>query len=104
MAVDEGKKYDEGKPRLDLIPSEALNGLGKVLHYGATVKGYGARNWEKGMEWGRIYGALQRHLTQWNGVEDIDDESGLPHLYHAMAGISFLIALTERGVGEDTRK
>ena len=30
-----GLKYDDGKPRLDLVPPEAVMALGRVLTYGA---------------------------------------------------------------------
>lgn len=73
----------------------------------------GARNWEKGMSWGRVFGALMRHLWCWWGGKgpttksflfgDLDDETGYSHLWHAGCCIAFLIAYEERGVGEDDR-
>jgi len=100
----EGVKHDKGKPRMDLIPPEALTALGEVLHFGAEVKEYGERNWEKGMPWGKVYGATLRHLNQWNSGVDKDPESGLSHLNHALANIAFLIAYEKRQIGKDTRK
>lgn len=97
----EGLKYDQNKLRLDLIPPEAIEALGKVLTYGAAK--YGDSNWKKGMRWGRIYAALQRHLLAWHGSRDIDSESGLPHLYHALANLTFLIYYTQKKIGKDTR-
>lgn len=100
--VTEGVKYDQGKERLDLIPPEAIMALGEVLSYGANK--YEDRNWEKGFDWGRAYGALQRHLTQWWAGEELDEESGLCHLHHAITNVAFLIAFRQRKLGKDTRK
>lgn len=103
MSPEEGIKHDQGKPRMDLIPPEMLEEVAKVLTFGANK--YSDRNWEKGLEWGRVYGALQRHLTAWwgNVNEGIDEETGLSHLSHALCCISFLVAYEARGTGTDTR-
>jgi len=85
---DEGRKDDGEKRRMDLIPVSALNALADVLTMGA--KKYSDRNWEKGISWGRVYGAAMRHLSAWWGGENLDKESGLNHLDHAMTNIAFL--------------
>lgn len=97
----DGVKYDAYKARLDLIPPEAINALGQVLTYGEQK--YGSRNWELGMDWGRVFAAAQRHLWKWWSGTEQDDESKLDHLYHALANIAFLIAYHERKIGTDTR-
>lgn len=94
-------KADGGKARMDLIAPEALVALGAVLEFGSRK--YAERNWEKGMRWGRVYAALQRHLTQWMMGDDVDDESGMPHLWHALTNLHFLVAYADRDVGEDDR-
>lgn len=92
---DIGVKHDAGKLRIDLITPEMINSLAKVLGYGAHK--YGERNFELGLEFNRLWGAAQRHLwSYWQG-EDIDKESGLPHLWHAFTTIGMLITLSERG-------
>jgi hypothetical protein len=101
MATTEGVKYDEGKARIDLIPPELLIALGEVLQHGAAK--YGERNWEKGMNWGRCYAAAMRHLLAWSMGEEIDAESGLPHLAHAATNVAFLYAFASREVGADDR-
>lgn len=94
-------KLDAGKPRMDLIAPEALQALGSVLAFGANK--YADRNWEKGMSWGRVYSALQRHLNAWAAGEDLDPESGMPHLWHAITNVHFLIAYEIREAGTDDR-
>ena len=73
--------------RYDLIPSEPLRLLAE--HYGRGARKYKDRNWELGYEWSKSFAALNRHLWQfWNG-EDIDAETGSPHIiavaWHAFA-------------------
>ena len=63
----------------------------------------GDRNWEKGMKWGRVYGALMRHLWAWWRGEKADPETGMSHLWHAGCCIAFLITYEQRGIGEDDR-
>jgi hypothetical protein len=73
-------KYDNEKPRLDLVDFEALEGLAKVLTFGAQK--YAAHNWRNGFEYSRVLAALMRHLSAIQRGEDIDPESGLPHIDH----------------------
>jgi len=100
-ASTEGRKDDAGKPRMDLIAPEIMDGLGRVLAFGAAK--YAPRNWEHGMSWGRVFGALMRHLWSWWGGAKADDETGLSHLHHAACCIMFLIAYEARGIGKDDR-
>lgn len=97
-----GWKYDAGKPRLDLVPFDALIGSGSVFEYGARK--YHDRNWERGMSWGRIVGAMMRHLSAWMMGEEHDRESGLHHLDHLVTFALMLSALVKRGVGTDDRR
>ena len=87
--VAAGLKYDEDKIRTDLLPVNPIMGIAKVLTFGA--KKYADRNWEKGIAWNRVYGALQRHLMAWWGGQDCDPETGLSHLSHAGCCIMFLM-------------
>lgn len=56
-------KDDAGKLRFDLIPVVPLEELARVYTLGAVK--YADRNWEKGLDYSRVYGALQRHATAW---------------------------------------
>lgn len=96
-----GRKDDDGKPRMDLIPPELLYGVAAVLGYGA--KKYGDRNWEKGIQFSRLFAALQRHLWAWWSREEYDLESEQHHLHHAACCLAFLIALRERRGDLDDR-
>lgn len=92
-----GKKFDDGKLRVDLLPSEALFEVAKVLTFGAGK--YGEHNWRQGIEWSRVYAAAQRHMMKWNAGQTYDDETGINHLAHACANLLFL--LTYSGTNQD---
>ena len=98
-----GCKNDIGKVRTDLLPIKALMGVADVLTYGAGK--YKDRNWEKGLNFSRVYGALLRHLFAWWDSEDYDPESGKLHLAHVATNAMFLLhyAQSENYNGFDDR-
>lgn len=92
------------------MDSDFLETIFQVLkkHLDISKKGTlhelpGDRNWELGMDWGRLVGAALRHVFAFVRGEDIDPESGLPHIDHALCCIAFLSAYQKRGVGVDDR-
>lgn len=99
--VEEAPKFDAGKPRLDLVSGDFLRALGQVLGFGAEK--YGAWTWARGKDWSKDYASVQRHLTLWHDGEDLDPESGLPHLAHAATDVMFLLVSQLRGLGRDDR-
>lgn len=104
----EGVKFDQGKDRMDLIPPEVMFSLARILSFGASK--YGDRNWEKGMSWGRCFGALMRHMWAWWGgkgptnesflLGSLDGETGFSHLWHALACLAFLVVYEARGMNQ----
>jgi hypothetical protein len=99
--VTDFKKHDSGKPRFDLLPPVPVTDIASVLAFGAQK--YAPGNWVHTPDWGRYYAAAQRHLHAWWGGEDIDAESGLPHLAHAGCCLLFLAELQRRGASVDNR-
>ena len=98
---DHARKFDGDKLRFDLLPADALKELVSIYTYGA--KKYADRNWEKGLDWSRPFAALQRHLWAYWGGENIDPESGLPHLAHAAWGCLALLEYARIHPGGDDR-
>lgn len=90
-----GVKFDDGKLRMDLITPEMLESMAEVLTMGS--KKYGDRNWEQGIDPDRLYAACMRHLNTWRKGTDLDDESGLHHVKHAMVNLGMLVTFIERG-------
>lgn len=83
-----GTKHDSGKPKLSIIPTDALWGMAKALTYGASK--YSLHNFRNGIHYTRLADAAMRHLTVWMEGEELDKESGNSHLDHAMASLAML--------------
>ena len=81
------KKYDDGKSRMDLIPLDTIENVGKILGMGAQK--YGENNWQELPNfWNRYKAALLRHLAAIDRGELYDQESKLPHIDHLSWGFS----------------
>lgn len=101
-ADNKGLRFDEGKPQFHLFPADGLAEIGHVCTLGA--KKYAPYNWERGMEWSRIYNSLMRHtFAFWNG-ETHDAETGRHHMAHAAWNAIALLVYSLRGIGIDDRK
>ena len=85
----EGAKGDGGKFPLGLIPRYPLEQVAAVLGFG-EVK-YGRHNWRKGILVQRNLNAALRHVVAYNEGEDLDPESGLSHLAHAICCLMFAL-------------
>lgn len=91
-----GARFNEGKPRYDLIPPAPIKAL--AIHYGMGSKKYEARNWEKGLSFADTLRALESHMTEYKlghrfDVEDPKMPGYIPH--HLIAVIWNAIALYE---------
>jgi hypothetical protein len=86
----EAVKADNGKPDWSLVPFEALEGMVRVLEFGANK--YSRNNWMTGggFSYRRVLTACMRHLFSYLGGEDKDPESGLSHIHHAQCNLLFL--------------
>ena len=88
-STTQGRKFDGGKLEYGLLPPYALKETVKVLTFGAQK--YERDNWQKVPDSKRRYfDALQRHLWAWKEGEEVDPESGIHHLAHAMCCLMFL--------------
>jgi len=87
--MEKGRKFDGGKLEYGLLPPLALEEVVKVLTFGAQK--YDRDNWQKVPDSKRRYfDALQRHVWAWKRNEQMDPESGIHHLAHAMCCLMFL--------------
>lgn len=109
QADNGGLRYDDSKPRIDLIPTDALLSLAEVYTKACTPSKefpegkYPPRNWERGMLWSRCYNSLMRHTLAWQAGEDKDAESGLHHMAHVAWNALALLSYYLRGIGSDDR-
>jgi len=101
LTPEGGLKYDNDKPRMDLLDFDALEGLAKVLTFGA--KKYDEHNWRNGISYSRLTAAMLRHLAALQRGEDIDAESGLPHIDHLGCCWMFLSNMTKTRPDLDDR-
>jgi len=99
--LQEGVKFDGGKPRWDLLPFDVLNDLAMLYAKGAEK--YEDRNWEKGMDWSRVFGAMLRHAHAFWERDDIDEETGMGHIIAVIWNAMALAFYSKHNIGKDDR-
>lgn len=99
LDIATGVKFDQDKPRYDLIPPEFMDQLATLYARGA--KKYADRNWEKGMKPTRIFGALMRHAWAWMRGETHDPETGAHHMVAVAWNAIAIVTYHERGMEDD---
>jgi hypothetical protein len=77
-------KMAEHKPKISLVPKEGIEGLARIYEYG--LEKYQKNSWrkftpEQALEC--LPDAGLRHLLSFCDGEEIDPDSGLPHLLQA---------------------
>jgi hypothetical protein len=97
---NEHAKDDGDKVRVDLLPFAAIEDVARVGTFGAGK--YGERSWH-GLSASRLFGAALRHLWAWWRGEDLDPETGLPHLAHAGCCVLMLAEQMIDRPGSDDR-
>lgn len=96
--VTDGLKHDGGKARLDLVPPEIIEAVGKVMTFGAQK--YGEASYKR-VDPKRYRAALMRHICKWlKNPHGVDSDSGLPHLWHVACNVAFLLELDKGGEGD----
>lgn len=93
QAKGTGTRFNAGKPDLALIPLIGLESAAMVFAYGAQK--YAPWNWAKGMNWSVVVSCMMRHLSAIQRGEDLDSESGLPHVGHLMCNALMLATFRE---------
>lgn len=95
---DTGGAKEQKLARFDLIPAEPLWHVAR--QYGIGAQKYADRNWEKGYAWSLSFAAMQRHAWAFWAGEDLDPETGAPHLaavvFHAFALLEFAVTHREK--------
>lgn len=86
-----GTKFDNGKPRFDLLSPIALGWLSVVLTDGAI--NYDPHDWRKGIAADRLNAAILRHAMPMLVGDYWDRKSGRPHAAHLMAEAMFFLEL-----------
>lgn len=88
-------KDDKSKPRPSLCPSGIIKAITAVREFGS--KKYGDEDNWKQVEADRYWNAMLRHILKcWDDPNAIDEESGLPHIYHVACNLAFIIELKDK--------
>ena len=89
---EKGIKYDTEKPKMNLLPPKAVIEVAKVLTFGAEK--YDAENWRKldNLQSRYTAGAL-RHIFAHMDGEQLDPETELSHLAHALCCLLFKLEI-----------
>jgi hypothetical protein len=92
----------DGKAPLEYLVYSVLEGDARVHKSGADK--YGVRNWRRDKILTSTYeGAILRHFKAWAEGEDIDPDSGEPHLLHIRACCAIVLDAQEHGTLIDDR-
>lgn len=77
------------KVPLEVVPDSAVVALALAFTEGALK--YGRYNWRvAGVRASTYRSALQRHIASWWNGENVDPDTGVPHLANAMACIAVM--------------
>jgi hypothetical protein len=91
-----GRKFDKEKADFSLLPPYSLEEVAKVLTFGANK--YDRDNWKYVPEArDRYIAAAMRHINDYQKGKDLDDETMLPHLAHAICCLMFIIDIEATG-------
>ena len=120
----QGKRYNKGKNRYSLLPTNALRKVTEVYTKGAhkystyvdekgnvilgkdipfnelsskklTLLDDGANNWRKGMPFMDLLDSHQRHIEAYKALEDIDPELKTHHLANAIFNLMAILELED---------
>lgn len=90
-------KSDLGKPKVSLVPLQIVKDIAAVREYG--INKYGDSQSWKEVECQRYIDALGRHCMDFlNDPIGLDEESGLPHLWHLECNAAFLSVLLKENL------
>lgn len=84
----EAARYTDGKTKLSIVSPLAYWAVALDYTFGASK--YDTHNWRKGMNWSDVMNSFERHYFAWKMGEDIDEESGIPHIFLALWNVMTL--------------
>lgn len=91
---DQTAKADAGKLQLSLVPGNLIRACAVVRMYG-NQKYKDPDNWKQ-VEPQRYRDAAYRHwLAYIDDPKSVDEESGIPHLWHCICNLAFLAQMEE---------
>lgn len=92
--INQEAKSDGGKPRPSLVPPALIRGVDAIREFGCK-KYNDPENWRK-VEPQRYWEATLRHaLAAWDDWKSVDEESGMPAIWHMACNLAFLMQYME---------
>lgn len=89
MTDNQEAKADAGKLQLTLVPRRIIWDIAAIRRYG-NIKYHDPENWKQ-VQPQRYRDAAFRHFMKYlDDPPGVDEESGLPHLWHLACNIAFL--------------
>lgn len=93
-------KHDDELPRLTLVPRGIIWAISYPRMYGLKKYPETGENGWKNISIDRIRNATYRHFMRYlDDPDGLDDESGLPHLWHLACNVAFLCERERWGKG-----
>ena len=85
----QNNKYDSGKPKIAMVPTQIIWDIAEVREYGNRK--YGDPDGWKMVEPQRYVDALLRHTLEFmRDPHSVDDESKIQHYKHMACNLAFL--------------
>lgn len=104
MDESQEAKRDAGKPRLTLVPREIIWDVAAIREFAVNTKYRDPENWKR-VEPQRYRDAAFRHfLAYLDDPKSVDEESGLPTLWHLACNIAFLCALEKEDCDDENKQ
>lgn len=94
-------RFNTDKLKWSLVDFKSLEDMVRVLEFGA--KKYDTDNWKKGLPTKEIVESMLRHIYAYLDGEDLDPESGLPHIGHIQCNALFLSYMSKNKPEFDNR-
>lgn len=90
---DQTAKQDNGKLNPTLVPPELIWAVAEIRKIGTAKYHNDPDNWKR-VEKERFRAAAYRHFLRYlQDPQKLDDESGLPNLWHCCCNLAFLCAM-----------
>lgn len=101
-ATNPKEAFGSAKAPLSCVPMPVMYEVGLAMLEGALK--YGRHNYRvSGVRISTYYDAVLRHITAWWEGQDIDPESGLPHIVKAIACLAVIRDAEMLGLVNDDR-
>ena len=102
-----GIKYTKGKAKVSLVPYEAIEAIARVREFGVNKYGDPAAWYDNAKSMDFIEAAMRhigKHMNAHvlHNMYEIDDESGLDHIDHALCSLAMAVAIRRKEQHEET--